>query len=798
MGSMNDTSRRRRRPVSSPGLRRAPLAALVLAVALLAWAVPAGPAPAAINDPYVWSVSAIPDGATVNLYSISAGASNDVWVAANAPGPTGGRVYHYDGTAWSRLLEGLAPVFGISALDPAHVWVVGVSGTIRFYDGAAWHDQSVGAAGTLNAVFALDPANVWAVGQGGTVKFFDGTAWRDRSIAGAPELKSVFALDVGHAWATGVNGTVYAWDGGSWKGGAIGGANTMWSLSAVDTNCAWAVGQGGTVKFFDGSAWTNAAVPGVSGTFYSVSALDVNHVFASSASGLICFWDGASWKTLPTGAGTSLNSLAVLDTDHVFAVGDAGTFVWGYSTLSAQASTFYFAEGTCRPSFDPYLCIQNPDDAVAASVRVTYMLGTGRTVPQTLTVAPRSRATVAVKSVLGSGDDPAHDFSAKVECVNEVPIVAERPMYFSYRSSQGTVITGGSDVVGALEPRATFYFAEGTCRPGFDPYLCIQNPNAVVSRVSIRFMLGNGRASDHDMTVPAHSRKTVAVRQLLGTGDDPAHDFSARVATTDGTRIVAERPMYFSYTSSQGVTITGGHDVVGAPAPSRRFYFAEGTCRPDFDPYICVQNPGQGAAQVRITYMLGNGEERRQDIGVPAGSRRTVVVRDFLGTGDDPAHDFSAVLETLNGTRIVAERPMYFNYRSTGGARLTGGHDVIGATYPSGVFYFAEGSCRPGFDSYLCVQNPGAVEVGIMITYMVGSGPPREQRLAVPARSRRTVSVKDFLGSGDDAAHDFSARVSAGLADINEVVVERPVYFDYRGTSGASLTGGHDVVGYAP
>jgi hypothetical protein len=80
----------------------------------------------------------------------------------------------------------------------------------------------------------------------------------------------------------------------------------------------------------------------------------------------------------------------------------------------------------------------------------------------------------------------------------------------------------------------------------------------------------------------------------------------------------------------------------------------------------------------------------------------------------------------------------------------------------------------------------------------VGSGPPREQRLAVPARSRRTVSVKDFLGSGDDAAHDFSARVSAGLADINEVVVERPVYFDYRGTSGASLTGGHDVVGYAP
>ena len=61
--------------------------------------------------------------------------------------------------------------------------------------------------------------------------------------------------------------------------------------------------------------------------------------------------------------------------------------------------------------------------------------------------------------------------------------------------------------------------------------------------------------------------------------------------------------MYFNY---KGVW-TGGHDVVGATAPATTFYFAEGTCRPDFDPYFCIQNPGSAAADVTLTYMKGDG-----------------------------------------------------------------------------------------------------------------------------------------------------------------------------------------------
>jgi hypothetical protein len=320
----------------------------------------------------------------------------------------------------------------------------------------------------------------------------------------------------------------------------------------------------------------------------------------------------------------------------------------------------------------------------------------------------------------------------------------------------------------------------------------------VAADIRVTYMLGNGKTRAQDLGVPARARETVAVKDVLGSGDDAAHDFSATVQSTNGAAIVVERPMYFSYLNTGGVDITGGHDVVGAPTPAKEFYFAEGSCRPNFDPYLCIQDPGPSTAQVMITYMLGNGRVVQQRVDVPAESRRTVVVKQVLGTGDDAAHDFSAKVETTNGTRVVAERPMYFDYQSSASVTITGGHDVIGALYPAGVYYFAEGTCRPDFDPYFCVQNPGASDVEVVLSYMLGDGRIVNQTVTVPHNSRSTVNVKDKLGSADDVAHDFSARVASSPGEIDEIIVERPIYFNYKSTSGAYLTGGHDVVGYSP
>jgi 2',3'-cyclic-nucleotide 2'-phosphodiesterase (5'-nucleotidase family) len=442
--------------------------------------------------------------------------------------------------------------------------------------------------------------------------------------------------------------------------------------------------------------------------------------------------------------------------------------------ITRLSTTAFFAEGTCRPGFDPYIAMLN-SGAEDARVKITYMLGDGTQKTQDVLVPAGSRATVHPPDVLGTGNDAAHDFSAKVESTNGQQVIAERPMYFTYDGSW----PGGLDAMGAVVPATTFFFAEGTCRPAFEPYLAIQNTADSDARVTITYMKGDGSSLTQKINVLPESRYTIAVKSKLGEGDDAAHDFSAKVECTSGQGIVVERPMYFDYLGR-----AGGSDVMGATAPAQTFYFAEGTCRPDYDPYIAIANVASGDASVKVTYMLGDGTQRSQDITIPQNSRGTVHPTDVIGVGDSAAFDFSARVESLNGAAIVAERPIYFNHNKV----LSGGHDVMGASVPSLSYFFAEGTCRPGFDPFIAVANVSSADAVVKVTYLLGDGTSKTQDMTIPARSRGTVHPPDVLGTGDDAAHDFSASVECtnGMA----IIAERPIYFDFRG-----LTGGTCVLG---
>ncbi|MHB8780292.1 MAG: TolB family protein, partial [Candidatus Geothermincolia bacterium] len=464
----------------------------------------------------------------------------------------------------------------------------------------------------------------------------------------------------------------------------------------------------------------------------------------------------------------------------------AGDLVTGDTNLAqdvfrkelAAPAGFYFAEGTCRPGFDPYITIQNAASS-PADVLITYMKGDATTVTQQVPVPANSRQTVWVKGLLGEGADVAYDFSARVENLTPAAaIICERPMYFNYNGWDG-----GSCVVGATAPATTFYFAEGTCRPGFDAYITIQNPSGLAAEVLITYMKGDGSSSTQAVDVAGNSRQTVWVKAALGEGADAAHDFSAKVESlTPGASIICERPMYFDYGGW-----TGGSCVVGATGASTTWYFAEGTCRPGFDPYITIQNPTATPGQVTITYMLGDATTATQTVGIAAAKRETVRVRDVLGQGSDVAFDFSAKVESLTpGMDIICERPMYFDY-----AGWTGGSCVVGARAPGTVWFFAEGTCRPGFDPYITIQNPNATVAQVLIVYMKGDATTVTETLSVAANARRTVRVKDTLGEGTSAAYDFSAAVGNTVA--GGIICERPMYFSY-----GRWTGGSCVIGFTP
>jgi hypothetical protein len=440
-----------------------------------------------------------------------------------------------------------------------------------------------------------------------------------------------------------------------------------------------------------------------------------------------------------------------------------------YHTWVDPASHWYFAEGYTGAGFQEYLCLGNPN-ATAMTARVTYLFPDGSSQSATYPVPATSRNTIDVNAVVGAGREVSMLVTS-----NDYGLIAERPMYFSY----GPGWTGGHDAVGATFTSNAWYFAEGYTGPGFDEWICVLNPGSSPAHLTFRFQTQTaGEIVPAVQTVPPYSRASFMANTLLGG------TYETSLLLESDLRVVAERPMYFDYLGDPGAPKhwTGGHCVMGAMGLATDYYFAEGYTGPGFDEYLTIQNVIPAPITVDAEYQLGQGQGGpvNKSYTVPADGRKTVYVNGPDGVGNNV--DVSVHLSSANV--FLAERPMYFSY----GPGWTGGHCVIGARYLNPDWFFAEGYTGPGFDEYLCIQNPNPTAANVTITYYPqGGGAPINRVLpAIAADSRYTVSVNSNAGQN----LSLSAKVTAD----QPVVVERPMYFSY----GPGWTGGHDVMGYAP
>ena len=216
---------------------------------------------------------------------------------------------------------------------------------------------------------------------------------------------------------------------------------------------------------------------------------------------------------------------------------------------------------------------------------------------------------------------------------------------------------------------------------------------------------------------------------------------------------------------------TGGSDAVGVTTGATDAYFAEGFTGDNFHEYITVSNLSGAVQTLTVDYLLGGGAAPvSTTYALPAVGRLTVDVNHDIG----PGQDVSVHLHALG--RFVAERPMYFN---TSGR--TGGNVAMGAQALAQHFYFAEGHTGDNFDEYLTFMNTGASTATATVTLFLPTGPLAPFRLGLAAHGRVTIHVNDYVPH-----QDVSAKVDSDLP----ILVERPMYFNYRG-----ITGGHVAVG---
>ncbi len=196
---------------------------------------------------------------------------------------------------------------------------------------------------------------------------------------------------------------------------------------------------------------------------------------------------------------------------------------------------WYFAEGYTGEGFEEWLCMQNPGDT-NAHVQISYVNTEGVPIDKEVMIEARARRTVFVNQDVGA------DQQVSVTLQADTAIVAERPIYFNYHDW----VRGGDVGSGVNTPSSVWYFTEGHTGDGFDEWVSLLNPQPQSVGVVVLFFLPDGEVTREEYTVPASTRTTYNVNQLVYTEGDVS------VYILASQPVVAERPMYFRYTDKWG------------------------------------------------------------------------------------------------------------------------------------------------------------------------------------------------------------------------------------------------------
>ena len=460
---------------------------------------------------------------------------------------------------------------------------------------------------------------------------------------------------------------------------------------------------------------------------------------------------------------------------------------------TASASTWYFAEGSVGHGFQEYLTLLNSNSTQTATVTTTYLFENKPTISKQHTVAPNTRTTVSVNDDLQVKTNDLQQAVATIVQSN-IPIVAERPLYFNFHGIQS-----GTDVVGATSANQTsFYFAEGDTRQdatrAYSTYVTLLNPSTTqTAHVTINYY-NNGLRGTQTLNVGPMQR---------GTGTPAAVNLHQQVAisVTSDIGIVAERPLYFSDNiptaggRTLGAASTTGATTLGTDTGSD-WLFAEGFTGSNFQEYLVLANFTNANVTANVKLEYTNGSTQTIPVSVAALSQTYFDVNNAFhhpATGCTPTPEVSAEVSTGKAA-IVAERLMYFHF---GSAHISGGTDVVGTSshINATVYSFAEGYTYNGFSEFLTLQNPTNNVETVAVT-LFADGTIVQVMKQLPVHSRTTMDVNSLIVPLANAypthptgkAYEVSMSVQALSGTI---VAERPQYFNWHGD-----VGGTDVVGY--
>ncbi|MDY6796269.1 MAG: polysaccharide deacetylase family protein [Actinomycetota bacterium] len=322
-------------------------------------------------------------------------------------------------------------------------------------------------------------------------------------------------------------------------------------------------------------------------------------------------------------------------------------------------------------------------------------------------------------------------------------------------------VRGGVSMIGQGDGSPRRYFAEGTTRQGFEEWILVMNPGDKEAELRVGFFSPQGHEEKEYLLSP-RDRLSISVNREIPWQDDVS------VILECDTSLAAERMLYFNSGSGHsGATISQGAD-----SASTRHYFPEGTVRDGFEEYLAVFNPS-GLVEARVSMELygEGGKSLDTEFALPPYDRLTLRINDFVEEGD-----YSMVLDSV--APVVAERSQHFVYNNI----IAGAHCDSGINEPSGEWFFAEGTTRRFFNSYLTLFNPCLYSTWLKVRFIRSDGAVSQETISLAAGERKTLDINTLLPPDLD--------YSCHLYSLLPVVAERTAYFQSNNVQGGCCSKG--------
>jgi hypothetical protein len=233
-------------------------------------------------------------------------------------------------------------------------------------------------------------------------------------------------------------------------------------------------------------------------------------------------------------------------------------WIGGHESPGALSASkeWLFSEGAMGSFFDTFLLLMNPGDT-DATIEMRYLLESGTVVVKNKVLGPKQRLTIKLEdedATLATG-------SAGTQVTSDVPIVAERSMYWS--GSDGQPWTEAHNAFGMTDTSQRWALAEGRVGgpENFHTYILIATPFQFGgSDVTISFLRESGAPIVKVVHVNGNSRLTVDVSAIAPELQNES--FGALVEAESGGAITVERSMYWS---ANGVFWAGGSSGTATP-----------------------------------------------------------------------------------------------------------------------------------------------------------------------------------------------------------------------------------------